>query len=173
MPKTTRRQYRMGDGSRFERTDSMSLEQLQDAACAWDGCQRPDFAGLGLCFDHAARIYGQMHAMMRETIDALTHNPTPTLLPAPPSVVYYLMVGPATVKIGTTTNLRRRIAQLRTELQYVVAVERGGRDLERQRHQEFMPERIGIREDFRLSDRLKAHIEALQPHRDDLVAEAS
>ena len=83
--------------------------------------------------------------------------------------VYYLMVGPSTVKIGTTVNLAQRIKQLRTDLQYVVALEPGSHTLETQRHREFAVERIGRRENFRLSDRLKAHIESLQPRRDELV----
>ena len=174
MPKTTRRQYRMGHGSRFERTDAMSLDpiELPSTDCAWRGCDYEEFADLGLCFDHAARIYGQMRALMEQHIDVLSSGPEAPEI-ARPHYVYYLMIGPATVKIGMTTKLRTRIAALRTDLQYVVAVERGGRDVERQRHREFAIERLGTREDFRLSDRLKAHIEALQPHRDQLVAEAS
>jgi hypothetical protein len=60
-----------------------------------------------------------------------------------------------------------------TNMQYVVAIELGGWELEHQRHREFSEERIGRREDFRLSDRLKVHIEALQPQRDRLVELAS
>lgn len=173
MPKATRREYRIGHGSRFTRTDSMSLQQPQEqidalsSDCAWDECQRPRFFDMPVCQGHALIIYGRVKQALDASLDE-----TPEL-PQRPGFVYYLMVGPSTVKIGTTTKLRQRIAALRTDLQYVVAVERGDRDVERQRHQEFAAERIGCREDFRLSERLKAHIEALQPHRDQLVAEAS
>ncbi|UTN93588.1 hypothetical protein SEA_OREGANO_75 [Gordonia phage Oregano] len=80
-------------------------------------------------------------------------------------VVYYLMVGPATVKIGTSTDLIRRIATLRTDMQYIVAVER-------QRHREFRTERITRREDFRLTERLRSHIEHLQTntYSDEMIA---
>jgi hypothetical protein len=62
---------------------------------------------------------------------------------------------------------------MRTDLQYVVAVEWGGRELERQRHLEFATERYGLREDFLLSDRLKAHIESLHPKRDEIITLAA
>ncbi|AZS07340.1 hypothetical protein PP505_gp70 [Gordonia phage Dorito] len=87
-------------------------------------------------------------------------------------VVYYLMVGPATVKIGTSADLIRRIATLRTDMQYIVAVEPGSYELERQRHREFRAERINRREDFRLTERLRSHIEHLQAntYSDEMIA---
>lgn len=89
--------------------------------------------------------------------------------------VYYLMVGPATVKIGTTRCLPKRIKQLRSELQYVVAIERGGRETEKSRHNQFADERRPgpRREDFMLSDRLKDHINSLLPMREEIMAEAT
>jgi hypothetical protein len=83
------------------------------------------------------------------------------------------MIGPSTVKIGTTTDLKSRLNQLRSDPQYVVAIEPGGRDVERQRHLQFATERIGRRENFRLSERLKRHIDDLHPLRDELVGLAS
>ncbi|OFB37960.1 hypothetical protein BA059_16825 [Mycolicibacterium sp. (ex Dasyatis americana)] len=114
-----------------------------------------------MCFMHAMLI----SRAYDELLDAHT-NPKP--LPRDP-FVYYLMVGPETVKIGTTKDLNRRLCGLRTEAQYVVAIERGSFEVETERHRQFADERIGRREDFRLSDRLKAHIEAMQPDRDRLV----
>ena len=65
------------------------------------------------------------------------------------------MTGPRTVKIGTTIDLPARMRTLRTDIQYIVAIERGSMELERSRHRQFAEERINIRkEDFRLSDRL-------------------
>lgn len=80
-------------------------------------------------------------------------------LPKPAPVVYYLRVAPETVKIGTTTRLATRIQQLRSQPDYVMAVELGGYEQERQRHKEFADERHGRRGDFRLTPRLLAHID--------------
>lgn len=90
--------------------------------------------------------------------------------PASTSVVYYLMTGPTTVKIGYTANLRRRISSLRSELQYVVAVEHGGRGLEQERHRQFAADRRHKRrEDFQLSEALKRHIDELASRRGEVL----
>lgn len=157
-----------GDAHRFTRPDKIAVPS--GPPCHWDGCHSPRFAGLPVCPVHAIRIHG----FMRDLLEYGTF-PAPKRDPEPPKAqayVYYLMIGPSTVKIGTTRGLPQRLNALRTEAQYVVAIERGGRDLERRRHKEFADERIGRREDFRLSNRLKSHIEALQPDRDELVAYA-
>lgn len=130
--------------------------------CFWRGCRAPQFADTPVCQGHALVITSRVReAMLPELPDV----PEPTK----EAFVYYLMIGPATVKIGTTTQLQKRIAGLRTELQYVVAIELGDRSVERQRHQQFAADRIGKLENFRLSDDLKRHIEALQPYRDEAV----
>jgi hypothetical protein len=143
--------------------------------CKWHSCHGKPFEHLGLCFDHSAEIFGQMELIYRARLEAIAEA-TPPPPPSPNTqqpVVYYLILGPTTVKIGTTKNLGARVRQLRTDLQYVVAVEWGGRDLERQRHLEFADERFGAREDFLLSDRLKARIESLQPRRDEIISLAA
>lgn len=156
--------------------------------CFWPGCK--DDAWIGLCFIHAVEIYGFVREILDRSDDKmtaeiaadikseLTVRGLPTEPRRPPGrasdgYVYYLMLSPSTVKIGTTTKLRQRLGDLRTELQYVVAIERGGTHLERQRHREFADERFGKREDFRLSARLKQHIEGLLPQRDELIHEAT
>lgn len=117
---------------------------------------------------HAVQIYKLVKGVLT------LGQPDAELSPRPDPFVYYLMLSPSTVKIGTTIDLRRRVTnQLRSDLQYVVAIERGGLDLERQRHSEFASERLGKREDFRLSPRLKRHIETLMPDRDELVGIAT
>jgi hypothetical protein len=154
--------------SHFQRSDSVvSDTEYVPTPCAWRGCYEPKYLGLPVCFEHAVVISGVVRRA------AFGPEPEPDDVPERAAYVYYLMVGPTTVKIGTTTNLRNRIAQLRSELQYVVAIEPGGFPTERQRHQQFAAERFGRREDFHLTDRLKRHIEALQPRRDELVTEAS
>jgi predicted GIY-YIG superfamily endonuclease len=86
--------------------------------------------------------------------------------------VYYLLLSPTTVKIGTTRDLRTRIKTHGSELQYVVALERGSYDVEKARHEQFPMERHGTKEVFTISDALRRHIESLAPHRDELVAYA-
>lgn len=120
--------------------------------CLWDGCRNPSHDGLPICFVHAYLVHRQID-------DLLTENPPAKSSDEP--LVYYLALSPTTVKIGTTTNLPQRLTALRTEMQYVLAVEPGGRDVERMRHQQFAAERIGRREDFRVSDALQAHIASL------------
>lgn len=144
----------------FERPDDLDKPPEIDR-CTWRGCSRGTCLDTPVCLEHAIKIYGRLK-------DAL-------LVSAPPidraeHFVYYLMIGPSTVKIGTTTGLLKRLTGLRTDLQYVVALERGGHDLETKRHRQFHTERIGLREDFCLSNRLKAHIDSLRPSRDELVA---
>lgn len=139
------------------------------------GCENKAFAGLPVCFPHGVYITSHvtdaLEAMGQVSKSSLEDDP-----PADPTPVtgwvYYLMVGPSTVKIGTTKSLSQRLMGLRTDTQYVVAIEHGDRDIERKRHQQFAADRIGRRENFNLSDRLKRHIESLQPARDDLVSEA-
>lgn len=150
------------DASRFQPTH---------LRCAIHGCTDSPAVGTFVCFPHALAVTTDFENMLKRYREA---NPLEEIQkPEYQGYVYYLMLGPETVKIGTTRNLPDRVAQLRSDMQYVVALERGSFDVERQRHQEFSAERISHREDFRLSDRLKSHIEALMSDRDDLIAEAT
>jgi hypothetical protein len=146
------------DSNRFMRPDRY---------CAWSGCNDSAFTGLPVCFSHAIIIADVVEASMPPE-PGVQSRKSKSLS----SWVYYLMIGPSTVKIGVTTNLPRRLAELRTDVQYVVAIEQGGRDRESQRHKQFADERFGRREDFRLSDQLKRHIEGLQPDRDEMITTA-
>lgn len=78
-------------------------------------------------------------------------------------VVYYLRLDER-VKIGTTFTPRQRFAALPHD--EVLAFERGGRAVERQRHAEFADDRLGTSEWFALSPRLRAHVEVLAAGRD-------
>lgn len=83
---------------------------------------------------------------IRESVDAVGE------------VVYYMRIGNR-VKIGTSTNLRRRLASLNPE--ELMAVERGGRTVEACRHRQF----AGLRtngEWFRLEGELAQHIKEIQ-----------
>lgn len=74
-------------------------------------------------------------------------------------VVYYLRVADR-VKIGTSANPRQRLHALWHD--EVLAFERGDRRLERRRHEQFANERFDRTEWFRLSDRLRAHIDVVR-----------
>lgn len=74
-------------------------------------------------------------------------------------VVYYVRIGEH-IKIGTTTNLVRRMTELYVQPGALLATEPGGADVESLRHREYADERFG-RELFEPSDRLLAHIESL------------
>lgn len=170
MAKFTARRDAWGrDASRFPRPDS--LNRIEAPQCVYRDCCNAQVAeDVPVCARHATYISWRLKELMGQPIRRVTppRRPPKTL-----SFVYYLMIGPSTVKIGTTGNLPVRITALRTDMQYVVAIERGGRDIEAQRHREFATDRLGRREDFQLSNRLKEHIEALQAQRDELIAAAT
>lgn len=166
-------------GSRFGRPDRIATRppmqinpwsafQIMEKFCpdcAWDRCRRPRYFDMPVCREHARIIYERQR---RVDLAAARQRERPT--PVGNSMVYYLMVGPRRLKIGYALRLKERLSGLRTDPQYVVALEPGGRDLERQRHKDFDLERIdGRKEDFNLSDRLIAHVTELQPYRDELL----
>ncbi|MCR2809820.1 MULTISPECIES: GIY-YIG nuclease family protein [unclassified Microbacterium] len=74
-------------------------------------------------------------------------------------VVYYLRFEDR-VKIGTSGNPRQRLAAIRHD--DLLGFERGDRRLEHRRHAQFLDERFDRTEWFRLSDRLRAHIETVR-----------
>lgn len=73
-------------------------------------------------------------------------------------VVYYLRYD-RRVKIGTSTQPKRRLSRIRHD--ELLAFERGGRDVEQRRHREFAETREGG-EWFTLDDRLGSHVGALR-----------
>ena len=78
------------------------------------------------------------------------------------SVVYYVKLDAERIKIGFTTNLLARLTGLRVDRENLLAYEPGGRELERQRHQQFQADRIRAgREDFRPSEALLSWIDGL------------
>lgn len=113
---------------------------------------------------HMAGMYlidperGHRKPMASTEIDQIITGP-PT-----PSVVYYVRMGNH-VKIGTTTNLEKRMQSfyLDSDPDALLATEPGDVALERQRHVEFRAERVyANRELFNPSRRLLAHIESLK-----------
>lgn len=87
----------------------------------------------------------------------------------PGLVVYYARLGANHIKIGTTADLPRRMVELRVvNASNLLAVEPGGYDLERQRHQQFRKWRYSKRkEDFGEGPDLLAHVRALRAQHGD------
>ncbi|MFG6476882.1 GIY-YIG nuclease family protein [Microbacterium sp. P06] len=73
-------------------------------------------------------------------------------------VVYYLRFDDR-IKIGTTANPRQRLAAIWHD--EVLAFERGDRTLEQRRHAQFAEERFERTEWFRLTPRLRAHVDTV------------
>jgi len=79
-------------------------------------------------------------------------------------IVYYLRRSDGAIKIGTTNRPLIRLAEhkRRGDVTEVLAIEFGGRDLERQRHLEFAHLRIGQHEHFTAAPDLMEHISTLR-----------
>ncbi|WP_402844851.1 GIY-YIG nuclease family protein [Microbacterium sp. GXS0129] len=88
--------------------------------------------------------------------------PDPDLPPPRVDVVYYLRWRDR-IKIGTSANPRQRLAAITHE--ELLAFERGDRILERERHEQFAPLRLGG-EWFSADETLRAHALRLRGDRD-------
>lgn len=141
--------------------------------CVVPSCDRwasLDIRLLPLCYDHGyeisksyrlrlehdlrleAKQRGEETAQRVERFAAKAGNRTG-------GVVYYAQIGDY-IKIGYSTRLRNRMSTLRVDR--LLACEPAEPELERQRHQQFSAERIDLRrENFRPSERLHAHIDAV------------
>jgi hypothetical protein len=84
--------------------------------------------------------------------------PDSELAPVRVDVVYYLGFGDR-IKIGTSSNPRSRLAQLRFD--ELLAFERGDRAIEQRRHAQFANLRYPGSEWFSSSPQLRAHIRSL------------
>jgi hypothetical protein len=90
--------------------------------------------------------------------------PDADLPPVRVQVVYYLGFGDR-IKIGTSANPRARLARLRFD--ELLAFERGGREIEQERHAQFADQRFPGSEWFRSSRALTDHIGAIAAGTDD------
>lgn len=104
---------------------------------------------------YAARVWTNPEAAVSGNVDR-----------ADTDVVYYIRFGNR-VKIGTTSDFRRRLHGLPVD--EVLAVEPGGRDLEKLRHKQFDPAKVarlrgGKGEWFHLTEDLASHCAMLREH---------
>lgn len=102
-------------------------------------------------------------AVIQQTIEHVKHrapSPPPVRVDPPLSepVVYYLRFADR-VKIGTTQNLTKRLGVIPHD--ELLATEPGSAPLEARRHRQFAADRI-VREWFKMSPELMAHIEGLR-----------
>lgn len=132
-------------------------EDETDGSCCVPGCRSEieDRWEIPVCRRCSMRIASRVfNAAARTSAPAPIHQP-------PPSVVYYLDLGQH-IKIGFTTNLQQRLNALRADKDQLLAIEPGGRDVERARHDQFAHERLDRRENFRISDRLTDHVQRIR-----------
>lgn len=141
-----------------------------------------------LCFDHAFEVYLYVHSdityhlrSIHDTMAAHEKGPTPEQkkkaeeLRVQRSVVYYVRIEDY-IKIGFTENMTERMKQLRVEWSAVMATEPGGREKERERHEQFADIRRGRKENFEKSPDLLTHIAKVRrehgaPKKEKIVAE--
>lgn len=148
-------------------------------------CNRtvPIDAPVSLCFTHLRRVYEYVGQSLAEAPLAfaggrLVENlfgrevarvgdyPPPPVEHGPPAPVVYYIRNQQRIKIGWTSNLRRRVHGLTYD--EILAVEPGGVELEKMRHQQFAADRFGRRgEWFQISDSLTSHIEMIRSHYSD------
>lgn len=122
-----------------------------------------------ICADHALRLFRRMQSMIQEAKDSGLAIPglIDNLLEqdraranTPQHRVYYLRVGEL-IKIGTTKrNLKDRIAAYPPN-SALLAVERGGEELEARRHRQFHHLLAERKEWFRPGAELMEHIAGL------------
>lgn len=87
-------------------------------------------------------------------------------LPPPRVDVVYYLRWQDRVKIGTTTNPKQRFAAIRHD--ELLTLERGGRTLERHRHEQFAADRFTTGSEwFRLSPAILAHLAAVSAGGED------
>lgn len=137
-------------------------------------CKRPSIpdAPFPICIKHAAEIFSFLHtgiaketplAAAIRTLETYDQGSRDGAVPVPGKgrpVVYYLRIGNH-IKIGYSANLASRMGGYPPDTE-VLAVEPGGRDLERLRHRQFAHQlRMGL-EWFAPSLDLLLHIESLR-----------
>ncbi|MFK0045520.1 GIY-YIG nuclease family protein [Streptomyces sp. NPDC090741] len=149
----------------------------QDSGCQAvdDGAQPcddsvPDGAPVDLCRNHLIKAYLFMRAELAE-VEAKTA--LPGMRPVSEcddrkNVVYYIRFGDR-IKIGTTKDLRRRLAALPHD--ELLAVEPGGYDIEASRHRQFQPHRISG-DWFKAHADLASHAACVREQHFGMLAEA-
>lgn len=138
--------------------------------CASPQCLEPFVAKLvPLCEAHLKRAYDlQVEIWAEKSARApqeLPEDVRTALVGEKPWVVYYIQLGDR-VKIGRTTDLRKRLRSLHALPDQLLAVEPGvvidGVDRELERHREFAHLRVPRTELFERDEHLNRHIEQVR-----------
>jgi hypothetical protein len=126
-------------------------------------------APVALCFNHAFTVYLSIHGEISSNLKRVHDEMAiaemgPTLQGVATkaayeeqSQVYYVRIGDY-IKIGFTRNMTERLKSLRVDASDVMATEPGGRDKERERHEQFADIRRGRKENFERTPELLTHI---------------
>ncbi len=126
----------------------------------------PDDAPFEICMDHMRDAYLYVKGALMQVMDDMAKNraPLPERLVAEP-VVYYVAVRDW-IKIGTTRNLKQRMADLIVDelVDELLVTEPGGFELEQMRHKQFAHLKALRREYFNPGQDLLDHIEMLRRH---------
>lgn len=154
------RQYR--DARRY-------IEMLasgEHSLCVVDGCtsmQDPD-SSIGLCHYHLCSACHFDLQKIKDKVKMANTLPFGTYKPSDPyrdCVVYYIDFGQR-IKIGTTTNVKKRMREFCQPKSALLAVEPGSYDRERQRHEEFAKLRLERTELFDKGEDLMSHIKLVR-----------
>lgn len=114
--------------------------------------------GVEITEDILRNILLCFHRDWMEQLEAIKERDKQTDKERDVSVVYYMRIGER-VKIGTTTNLKKRMASIGPE--ELLATEPGWYDLEKQRHAQFTHYRVKG-EWFRYEGAVKQHVMELR-----------
>lgn len=142
----------------------------QDVICTALGCKAdvdPRFHPSMTCTSHAVKLAAAVMAHKEfiqgwvRAIDA-AENPKPGPIPKK-NVVYYIEFAHG-IKIGTTSNLAQRLQSFALPESAVLAVEPGGFEIERSRHEFFKESRLGRTEVFRDCPKIRNHIDAVKKY---------
>jgi hypothetical protein len=134
-------------------------------------CTKTAYRGapFALCFNHAFMVYLSIHGEISSNLKRIhddmafaemgptLHDVAAKAAYEEQSQVYYVRIGDY-IKIGFTRNMSERLKSLRVEASDLMATEPGGRDKERERHEQFADIRRGRKENFERTPELLTHI---------------
>lgn len=137
-----------------------ALERHDATRCIVPNCGREvdEFSTIGLCVEHqgeAGRNWTDWNAHERDAFPLLHDRTREETFKA--SIVYYIAMRDH-IKIGTTTNLKRRINSFCVRPADVLAIEPGGYEREHERHVQFAQLRVGRTELFDEGPELLKHV---------------
>ena len=142
----------------------------QDVICTALGCKADvdeRFYPSMTCIKHAVKLAAAVE-VHKEFIQGWVRNIAAAEFPAPEAppkrhCVYYMQFADG-IKIGTTHSLGTRLRTFCLPDSALLAVEPGGFDIERSRHEFFKESRIGRSEVFTDSPKIRNHIQAIKKY---------